>query len=410
MAGSLRILELTHNLPRFPGDFSGSFIDALCQALVQLGGEVTVLAPHDRAYLSGMTRAYSLHTFRYAWPASLQTVGYMRSMVGDLRLRPSSVLVTPALLAAGIKACTRLVRHQRPDVLHAHWLLPNGFIAAVTSRLTGVKLAISLPGSDLLVARSNPLARAFARFSLAQADLVTANSAELQQVAYGLGARREQFDLIIYGVDPSALQPDPASGSALRQELALSPSHFVVLAVGRLVPKKGFRYLVEAMPGLLATGVDAYLLLVGEGSERQALEQLAAGLRLGRRVRFIGSVPRGRIGAYYNAADVLCMPSVTEPEDGLNVCVVDAMACGRPIVATTVAGNPLVVREGVNGFLVPERRADLLASRLADIAADRDLAARFGAASRKMAEQEFSWRALAGRYLNHFRRLATASS
>lgn len=404
----MRVLVLSHNLPRFAGDFSGTFIDALCRATVEAGAEVDVVAPHDAAYDPSPSRPYALHTYRYAWPASLQTVGYMRSLAGDLRVRPLSALVTPAMLAAGVAATLRLAARRRPDVIHAHWLLPNGLIGAVAGALTGIPLVASIPGSDLLVARLNPITRALARFVLGRAALVTANSHELRDVALSMGASPDRFDLIIYGVDPEALRPAPEAGPAVRRELGLAPDQFVVLTVGRMVPKKGYRYLIEAMPALLCRHPSARLVMVGNGDERQALAAQATRLGVADSVVFAGVVPTDRIAGYYNAADVLAMPSVTEPEDGLNVCVLDAMSCAKPIVATDVAGNPLVVHEGRNGYVVPERRPDLLADRLALLADSPEARQAMGRASRQLIEQRFAWRHLARRYLDHFERLSGA--
>lgn len=402
----MRVLVLTHNLPRFAGDFSGTFIDALCRALVDEGEQVHVVAPHDSAYGPLLPRPYGLTTFRYAWPPSVQTVGYTRSLASDLKVKPLSALATPAMLTAGTLACLRTIRHFRPNVIHAHWLLPNGLIGAIASRLTGVPLVVSIPGSDLLVARLNGASRALARFTLSRASLATANSEELRAIAMTLGAAPDRFDLIIYGVDPTVIRPDAAAGAALRTQLAIAPEDFVVLAVGRMVPKKGFRYLAAAFPSLLAQHPRARLVLIGNGDEKAAIERAVSSVA--DRCLLAGTVPRDRIAAYYNAADVLAMPSVTEPEDGLNVCVLDAMACAKPIVATTVAGNPLVVADGVNGYLVPERRADLLADRLAALAADPAACRRMGLMSRERAEREFAWSCLARRYMEHFRRIGAA--
>lgn len=401
----MKVLVLTHNLPRFPGDFSGTFIDALATAMTAQGADVRVLAPHDVAYGPSMDRPYQLDLYRYAWPAAYETVGYMRSMESDLRPRRGSLLATPATLAFGITAGVRLARHWQPDIIHAHWLLPNGLIGAAISRMTGVPLVTSLPGSDLLVARLNAGTRALARYVLRRSSLVTANSHELRDVALSLGAPKDRFDLIVYGVDPNEIKADRLAGESKRRELGLSPSDYAVLAVGRMVPKKGFRYLIQALPPLLTRVPTARLILVGDGDERANLERMASAMGLRSSVEFAGTVPRNEIAAYYSAADVLAMPSVTEPEDGLNVCVLDAMACGLPVVASTVAGNPLVVEDGVNGILVPERRADLLAEALAQLHSDRRRLRALGQAGRRRVEAEFTWSHLAGRYLDHFERI-----
>ena len=243
----MHIGVLTHNYPRFPGDFSGTFIEALCTELARQAQQVTFWAPYDPAFTSGGSNpattnpAVNLQLYRYAPTDKLHTLGYMRSMQSDLALRGSGYLLGPAMMGAGVAQIVRAARRRRPDVLHAHWLLPNGFIGAVASRLLGIPLVISVPGSDAQVANANPLFRAMARFAMRQASLMTANSADLRDgVALLDPAVLTKFDLIIYGTDPNALKPDLAGVAALRNELALSADTFVVLCVGRMVYKKGF--------------------------------------------------------------------------------------------------------------------------------------------------------------------------
>ena len=141
----MRIGVLTHNYPRFPGDFSGTFVESLCAEFARQGQEVTVYAPDDAAYAGGGAASRApvrLCRYRYAWPARLQRLGYMRSMQSDLALRLEAYALSPLLFAAGIAAVLRDARRRRPDVLHAHWLLPNGYIAAVVSRRLGIPLVV----------------------------------------------------------------------------------------------------------------------------------------------------------------------------------------------------------------------------------------------------------------------------
>ena len=118
--------------------------------------------------------------------------------------------------------------------------------------------------------------------------------------------------------------------------------------------------------------------MVGEGDLWAEWQALGRELGLGERVHWVGNVPADRLGVYYNMADALVMPSVTHPADGLNVTVLDAMSCARPVVGTSAAGNELAIRDGVNGFLVPEGDDAALAGALATLAADPDLRARTG--------------------------------
>ena len=402
----MHIGVLTHNYPRFPGDFSGTFVEALCEELAVQEQRVTVYAPYDPAYNRPLRAPVDLQLYRYAWPDSLHKLGYMRTMQSDLALRLEAYALSPALFARGIQATMAGARRSRPDVIHAHWLLPNGFIAAVVSRRLNIPLVVSIPGSDAQVARSNALFRGMARFALRQADLLTANSADLRDAVLPLGADLGKFDMIIYGTDPAALRPDETGVAALRADLGIGADDVVALCVGRMVPKKGFDVLIRALatPSLRERPVVG--VMVGEGDDKAAWQQLALDLGVAERLRWVGNVPKTAIGRYYNMADVLAMPSVSRPADGLNVCVLDAMSCGKPVIGTTVAGNPLAIVNETTGLLIPEQDADALAGALARLVDDATLRRRMGAASRARIENELGWPHLARRYIQHFETLA----
>lgn len=407
----MRITVLTHNYPRFPGDFSGSFVQALCQEWMARDQQVDVLAPFDVGYNRPLAEAngsgrIALHLFRYIWPDAWHQVGYGRSMQSDLRLRLSGYLLSPFFFAGGILAALRHCQRTRPDLIHAHWALPNGFIGAVVSRVLGIPLVVSIPGSDAQVANSNALFRRMARFTFEQASLITANSGALRDAVLPLGADPAKFEMIVYGVDPKRLRPNPTGTAELRAELDIAPEDVMLLAVGRMVAKKGFDVLLRALaqPELNASRVVA--VMIGTGDEWETWKALAESLGVAQRVRWVGIVPFDQIGIWYNACDLLVMPSVTAPADGLNVCVPDAMSCGKPVVGTTAAGNELAIVDGETGFLVPEGDPSRLAQAIALLAGESSLRSQMGLLGRQRVERELGWPVLARRYLDHFERLA----
>ncbi|MFN3982907.1 MAG: glycosyltransferase [Caldilinea sp.] len=406
----MHIGVLTHNYPRFAGDFSGTFVEALCEELATQGQQVTVWAPYDPAYRRPLDGAVRLRLHRYAWPDSLHRLGYMRTMQSDLALRLEAYALSPMLFMCGIRAVMADAQRFRPDVLHAHWLLPNGFIGAVVSRRLGIPLAISIPGSDAQVARSNPLFRAMARFALNQARLLTANSADLRDAVLPLGADLSRFDMIIYGTDPAALRPDDSGVTELRQKLKITEDDVVALCVGRMVPKKGFDVLIRALAEPLLHDLPLVAVMVGEGDDKEAWQALAVELGVAERLRWVGSVPKTEIGRYYNMADFLAMPSVSKPADGLNVCVLDAMSCAKPVIGTPVAGNPLAIVDGRTGLIVPEQNPAALAAAIALLAGNPVLRRILGTAARTRIETELGWPHLARRYIEHFEQMVTSGA
>jgi phosphatidylinositol alpha-1,6-mannosyltransferase len=248
-----------------------------------------------------------------------------------------------------------------------------------------------------------------ARVAFRQAGLLTANSESLRDAVVRLGADPAKFDMIIYGTDPNALRPQSAGVARRRAELDIAPDATVLLCVGRMVYKKGFDDLIRALALSPLKQSNVVAVMVGQGDQWAEWQALAEQLGVSAKVRWAGNVPKDRIVIDYNLADVLVMPSVSKPADGLNVCVLDAMSCGKAVVASTVAGNALAVLDGVTGYLVDEQAPDQLAAVLATLVRDPQLRRQMGAAGRARIEQELGWPHLARRYLAHFERLAHAS-
>ncbi len=173
-----------------------------------------------------------------------------------------------------------------------------------------------------------------------------------------------------------------------------------------MVPKKGFDYVVRALAEPALRTRPLVGVMVGDGDDRAAWQDLGHTLDVAPRLRWVGSVPKDRIGVYYNLADMLVMPSVSRPADGLNVCVLDAMSCGKPVVGSRVAGNPLAIADGETGLIVPEQDARTLACAVARLADDSELRQRMGLAARARIENELGWPHLARRYIAHFAELS----
>ena len=167
---------------------------------------------------------------------------------------------------------------------------------------------------------------------------------------------------------------------------AAPKDHLEVLSVCRLVPQKGLDVLFEAMTMLHAGGTSARLTLVGTGQEEARLRKRASELHLDGSIDFAGAVGQDDIFDYYTRSDVVCLPSFAE---GLPVVLMEAMATGRPVVATLVAGVPELVKDGASGFLVPAGSARELADALVQLAASPELRHRVGLEGRRKVEAEF---------------------
>ncbi len=227
------------------------------------------------------------------------------------------------------------------------------------------------------------------RLLINRCRLVIAQSASVMEELRAQGVRArivECFD----GVTIPA-EPHPVS-EGVKGELLGTSSDTVLGAVGRLAERKGFRYLIDAMPALLATHSRLTLAIVGDGPLREELQRQAASLGLADRVRFLGF--RRDLRYVLQATDIVVLPSLKE---GLPISLLIAMAEGRPVVASAVDGIPTFVHNGETGLLVPPRDPARLAEAVARLLDDRALAARLGTAGRSLVAREASVKRTAAR-------------
>jgi glycosyltransferase involved in cell wall biosynthesis len=176
----------------------------------------------------------------------------------------------------------------------------------------------------------------------------------------------------------------------------------VILFVGRLIWRKGVKYLIDAMPKILAEYVDTKLLVVGNGEQRPFLEKRAEKLGIENSVQFLGNVSSENLYSLYNEADVYVQPSLYEP---CGLAVLEAMSMGKSTVATRVGGIPELVTNGVEGLLVQPRNSLQLARAIINVFSDPSCRRRFGSNARKKVEREFTWEAIAKKTFEFYKNL-----
>jgi glycosyltransferase involved in cell wall biosynthesis len=270
----------------------------------------------------------------------------------------------------------RLLRRERVDVAHAYLFHPN-VLTPVAARLAGVRAVVASKRSLDRYPGRGP--RYACRLGNALAHRVMVNAAAIGRfVAAEEGCPPGKMVLIPNGVRQEALAPSADRGRAKRRELGLPEDAPVVGAVSRLAWKKGIRHLVDAAPRLLEAVPDARIVVAGAGPLRGELEAAATALGVADRVRFLGS--RSDTIELMAALDVFVLPSVVE---GMSNALIEAMAVGRPVVATDVGGNPEVLVDGETGFLVPPGDPLQLTAAIVKLLESPEMAVEMGAAGRR---------------------------
>ncbi len=399
----MNVCTLTHTYPRFIDDINAPFVEHLMERIASLGHDVSVLTAFDPAWdrRSG-DHSVDLRTYRYVWPESLHILGYSRTIEGNVRFRKRVFALSPLLFLGAYRSFLGLVREKRPDVLHAHWILPNGFIAAQVAKKTGIPLIIQLHGSDVFTAEKNALFRSMARFAARHAAWITSPSPDLTRRLGALGIDTGGIGLVPNTVDADfSRRVTPGDTEALRSELGIPAGSLVVLAMGRMVHVKGFSHLLDAFRTVAGAREDVVLVLAGGGVLHDDLRRRAAEYGLADRVFMPGPVMRDRVQMYFSLADMFVVPSIRHRSgavDGLPVVVPEAMAAGLPVIGSDLSGIPVLVRDGRNGILVAERDADGIAEAILKLAGDADLRERFGDYSRRLIAERVNYDTVAEHY------------
>jgi glycosyltransferase involved in cell wall biosynthesis len=300
--------------------------------------------------------------------------------------------VAPFHDVRSIRRLTALMRAERPHILHTHTAKAGALAraAALAAGRARPPIVVHTFHGHVLKGYFGPgrtaffkqVERSLARYS----DVLVAVSPEVRDelVEHGV-APLEKFTVIRLGIPLADRLGDESAGLDYRVLYGIPQDAFVVGWVGRMTGVKDTDAVLEILRATRERGVDAVLCMVGDGPDRERLEQVAHDLGIARSTYFVGY--QTDIAGYYRVFDAFVLPSVNE---GTPVSAIEALASGTPVVATRVGGVPDVVTDGVDGFLVPPRDTDAAADRLAQLARDPELRARLGETGRANAQARYS--------------------
>jgi glycosyltransferase involved in cell wall biosynthesis len=337
-------------------------------------------------------RLLGLH-LRYALSRPARYLGALWRVVIWNRERPGNRLRSLGHFVYAVRAAAEVERCGAQH-LHADYALNAATVALVAARLTGCTFSFAAHAADLFI---NPV---LLKEKIADAAFVTPISEHNRRFllqAAGTAACARKLHVVHCGLQLDQFTPERDCPSNARP---------LILSVGRLVEKKGFRYLIEACRLLVARGLQFECQIVGGGPDEAALRAYIERRELIAYVRLTGPLPQEQVRALMQRADVFALPCVQardQDQDGIPVVLMEAMALQRPVISTTLSGIPELIKTGVNGCLVPPGDSGALAEALARLLTDRDTARALARAGRVTVEREFNIAVSAGRLAALFR-------
>ena len=395
-----RVLVLTSTFPRWENDTEPAFIFELSRRLT-VSFDVTVLSPRTpgskrKENMAGL-RVIRFPYFFSQWEKLAMHGG---GILNQLKTNPAYYLMVPFFLLGQLLAIIRLVRNEHFDLIHAHWLIPQGFIAALGMWIAGknVPLLCTSHGGDLFALKGKGLQRLKRRIMDKSAALTVVSKA-MKKTVVDMGVAPDKVEVIPMGVDLKGLfTPDPGVQRKTDE----------LLFVGRLVEVKGLQILLDAMPKVLAKHPGIRLVVAGAGPLESELRASAAKLNMTDCVDFLGMVPQLKLPSLYQQATLAVFPFIVTKsgvQEGFGLVVVEAMGCCCPVIAGDLPAIQDTVVHEENGLIFPSGNAQVLADSILKLLDDPELRARLAGEGRKSVVQNFDWEIIAGKYSHIYQEL-----
>lgn len=399
----MKVLMLTTGYPKWENDSSHTYLHRLARLLVIKGLEIHVLAPHAKDIKKEeiMDGVY-IHRFQYLYPSNTQTLAYLPGIPEKLKTLNGKIQV-PFFMLSMIKALLEIVKRYNFDIIYAHWVIPTGFIAFLTKRIHKRPVVIKLYGAEIypFYRRNNitsKIANRIIRSTLRNVEKVVGNSGPTCKVGEEISG--EKIETLPEGVDLKYFNPNQDYDEIINRYKLFD--HNIIFSTGRMVERKGFRYLIEAIPYILKEYPKTKLIIGRDGPERNNLEKLSVDLGIAENVIFPGIISNIDLPKYMAVATVFVLPSIvdkTGDTEGLGLVLLEAMACGTPVIGTNVGGIPYIIKNDVNGFLVEQKNPGQLARVIIGLF-NKDLGQTIGESGRKYIEENFTWSIIAEKCIN----------
>jgi len=311
------------------------------------------------------------------------------------------VFLSLFMLSAAKRAALAISKNFNFDLIHAHTSIPDGFIALKLGRYFNKPSVCTLHGSDInLYPWRDRICLFLTKKVIMGTDQLIAVSNFIKSQAERIARPNANIQVVYNGCDPRKFVFNNQTRISIRRRLNISDNSRVLIFVGNLLKAKGIFELVWSFAGLCKNHPSFSLIVVGDGDDQVKLKEAVQGCGLEKYVHLIGRVEHNKIPDFLSAGDIFVLPSHRE---GLPVSVIEAMACGRPVIATNVGGIPEIVRDQQTGLLIEPENVSSLTNAVMSLAFDMQRCIKMGDTGRKIVEEGFAWGKSAENLANIYR-------
>lgn len=370
--------------PRSQNDTEVPWLRKTVNLLVREGHEITVFVPSFRGLKTHKIDGVTVKRFRY-FPAKWEDLTHDEG--GPNKIHKMHYFLMSALyILSGSIQLAMLHKKEKYDILHVHWPFPHGIMSVFAKLFCKTRIVLNFHGAELLLVKRFGFVKWFLKYFIKNADAVIVNSSFTGKKVTDIFDR--EINVIPYGTTIEPLSD-------------MNKKHYGrhVFAVGRMIERKGFRYLIEAMKSVVDKFPDATLVIAGGGPVRDDLLRQVKELSLENSVSLPGKVPEETLKKYFSDADMFVLPAIVDKNgdtEGLGVVLVEAMTYKLPVIASRVGGIPDVIVPGISGVLVEEKNPKALSDAIIELLGNPDEMANTGEKGFEFISKNFSWEKVIG--------------
>lgn len=380
------VLFITSTFPRNKTDVLANWIGQLAVKLQSKGISVEVIAPSYRGATQAEYMGIVTHRFRYA-PGIFETLTHEQGAIFKIRSNPLFILLVPIYLICGVAHTLRVVTKSHYDVVCVHWPFPNGIFGILAKAIGKSRLVLTFHGAEFTLVRQVPFGAKILSFFIKNADKVIANSTfterEIKKII------PVNVDVIPFG---STISMEKLEKNLNKQAKEKKVKR--ILYVGRLIERKGVKYLIEAVTNV-ARDFSLRLDIIGDGPLFDTLNLQISKSKLKDIACIHRDVGTKELETYYRNCDVFVLPAVVDKwgdTEGQGVVLLEALTFKKPVIASAVGGIFDIIQDGKTGLLVPEKNPVELAKAIKQILSDYKLAKQLGENGFRHAINKFSWK------------------
>jgi len=386
-----KVLILTSSYPKFKGDINGNFVYELAVRLKH-DFDIFVLAPSYKGSLSfEIIDDVNIYRHKQFFTKNIE-LAYGSDILAKIKKNYIFVFVVPIFLLFQFYSIRRIVRKEKIKIIHAHWLVPQGFLSILYKTVFNrkIKIVATIHGADIN-SFDNFFGNKLKSFILNRIDALTVVSNAIKEKAINLGYNKTVY-VYPMGVDTDLFSPEKKSDE-LRKRLFINGAF--LLFVGGLIERKGIRHLIQAMPLVIKKFLDTKLVVVGEGNLKQEMKELAQTLKVSEHVIIVGALPHDELPAYFATADLFILPSLSE---GFGLVVAEAISSGILTIASNLKPINDIIIENKTGFYLDSNDPIGISSKILEVLKSKDHFNTIRSEGREHIKKNFDWGVVSNNY------------